>query len=141
MSLRQRDIGAFTKPADSVRPDEYTASVNGQPVDRSGYLSAVVLAYVGDAEGTPTSFTVDVKLQDSDASGGTYADLTPAADYAVAQIAAANSLKWKKVDLSKAKQFIRAVATIAFVGGTSPNIAVACPIILGGADVLPTPTA
>ena len=139
--MRDRNIGAYIKPADSVRPQPAAASVNGQAVDRSGYLSAQLLAYVGATTGTPTSFTVDVKLQDSATSGGTYADLTPAADYAVAQIVAVNLLKWKNVDLSKARPFIRAVATIAFVGGTSPTIQVACPIILGGADTLPTATA
>jgi len=134
--VRPKDIGSELLIKTGVRPDEDAGgTTNGPAIDRQGFESAVLVLDVGDAEGSPTSFTVDAKLQHSDQSGSGFTDLSGAA---VTQVTAANTLVAKKIDLSGAKRYIRAVTTVSFTGGTSPNVARAALVILGGADVVPT---
>lgn len=138
------DIGGLVTTRPSVRPDEYAATVNGVSVDRLGSsgkmlaLSGVLVADAGDVEGAPTSFTVDVKLQDS-ADDSVFADIPASAGgpIAVVQITAANTHKVVKFSAKPLRRYLRAVATIAFVGGTTPNVALACPLVLGGFAEVP----
>lgn len=125
-------IGADVKMAVGVVPAAYAAgTTNGTGFDRSGFQSCVLEVSTGALTGAPSTQTVDVKLQHSDVVGSGYADFSPTV--AVAQITAANTRKRKSVDLSGAKQFIRAVQVAAFTGGSSPTIGSAVTIVLGGA--------
>jgi hypothetical protein len=115
-------------------------TVNGTGIDRRGFNFLILEAQTGVATGTPTSFTMDVKLQHSDVVGSGYADFQPggvAIAGAVAQITAVSSRKRKQIDLRGAKAFVRVVNVIAFVGGTSPTLANVATMQLSGADVLP----
>lgn len=109
-------------------------TVNGTGVDRLGFAFAVLEAQTGATTGTPTTQTVDCKLQHSDASGSGYTDVTGGA---VAQITAINTRKRKTIDLRPLKRYVRVVTVTAFTGGTTPTIANVCTLQLSGADTLP----
>lgn len=131
------NIGGYTTVTKSYIPKAETggSAVNGGAVDRTGFLSCLMVVHSGAATGSPTSYTLAAKLQDSATSGGTYADITGAA---ITALTADNTVALKAVDLSGAKAFIRMVVTVTFVGGTSPTLPVAAEIVLGGKDTLPT---
>lgn len=109
-------------------------TVNGTGVDRLGFNYAVLEAQTGAATGTPTTQTLDCKLQHSDVIGSGYVDVTGGA---VAQITAVNSRKRKTIDLRGLKRYVRVVTVTAFTGGTSPTLANVCTLQLSGADSLP----
>lgn len=131
----QTNIAAYLKHARGIAPqDSAAATINGASHDRQGYLSALLVAKNGAPSGTPTSYSVDAKIQDS-ADGSTgWADFAGAS---VTQITADDTDRAKAVDLSGAKRYIRVVVTVAFVGGTSPKVEVDADVILGGTDTLP----
>lgn len=105
-------------------PATRTSSANGTGIDCSEYEGSV-LAMVHSAAGTGTTPTLDVKLQDSDAVGGTYADI-PGAVFTQIDDTAGGSIQGIQVDASGAKAFIRAVATIA---GTTPSFIVGVSVL------------
>lgn len=134
------DVGAqLTTKIGNVPVAASAGTRNGAAIDRQGFLSAVISATCGAATGTPTSFTYDAKVQDS-ADGSTgWADYKPdgATVAAITQITAVNTNGRRNVNLVNAKRYIRVVETVAFVGGTSPTLAVAEDVILGGASEEP----
>lgn len=136
----QTDSGAFVKTVKGIPVTNASAgAINGAAIDRQGFLSCELWHAAGAATGTPTSRTVDAKLQDS-ADGSTgWADYNPdgAGSGAAAQLTANDTEARKAVNLASAKRWIRVVETVAFVGGTSPAIPVAAAVVLGGADALP----
>lgn len=127
--------------AQSVRADAYAASVNGAGVDCSLASQVLWIIDVGAVTGSPTSFTVDVKVQDADDSAFTVnagdAKDEAGSSVAAAQIVAQNQVvelseklhTREKTDAGAAnrpsKRYRRAVATISFVGGASPKIPLA----------------
>lgn len=141
-----RNIGSYLAPKHGLSAVASSAgSRNGSAIDRLGYESAQLVVQTGAVTGAPTSFTVDVKLQDS-ADGSTgWADYTAPGASAVAAIAtmtAADTTAKANVDLSGAKRFVRAVGTVGFVAGTTPTALNNCVLVLGGAvgpGALPTP--
>lgn len=98
--------------------------------------SCVLFANSGAETGSPSARTLDAKLQDS-ADGSTgWADIAGAS---ITQITAASSSTRKNVSLASAKQYIRAVETVAFTGGTAPTLGASSAVVLGGFDgLLPT---
>jgi hypothetical protein len=141
-----RNIGSYLKPVHTLSPAASSAGArNGSAVDRLGYESAQIVVQTGATTGTPTSFTVDAKIQDS-ADGSTgWADYTAPGATAVAALTTlitADSTAKFNVDLSGAKRYVRVVQTIAFVAGTSPTLLNNAAVVLGGAvsvNALPTP--
>lgn len=100
----------------SIRPQISTATVTGQAVDLDrGDGACFAFLEVGAVSGTTP--TLDVKVQESDTSGGTYTDIPGAA---FTQITAAN--KSQILDFKRSKRFCRLLATIA---GTTPSFALA----------------
>ena len=98
----------------SIRPDQWGATVNGSSVDcRDCGPEVTCVVSAGESEGT--SETLDVKLQESD-DDSTYTDITGAT---MTQIGAAGHAHEVKTFYNRAKRYVRAVATIA---GTSPDI-------------------
>lgn len=134
----QRDVGALVKVLKGTPPADASAgTVNGAAIDRNAYgraLSAVLHHCCGAASGTPSTQTVDTKLQDS-ADGSTgWADI---ADAAAAQLTADSTEAEVSVNLETAKRYIRVVQVVAFTGGTTPAIEVASTVVLGGPDKKP----
>ena len=103
----------------SIVPEVLTSNETGTGIPTKGFRSLLAMATVGVVGGT--SPTCDIKLQDSDAVNGTYADITGAT---FTQITAAPSpitdVTFIGVDLLPRNAFVRAVATLA---GTSPSFA------------------
>jgi hypothetical protein len=109
----------------SVAPAAQTATVNGAGVDCTvvdGPINAI--SQVGAAAGSPTSYTVTAKLQESDTSGGTYTDLATQSSPGAQTAAGAVAIRGIRT-----KKFVRVVQTIAFVSGTSPTIATSAIVI------------
>lgn len=128
------NIGELVELVKGINPvDSAAATINGPSVNRNtkGGASGVLHLATGATTGAPTSFTVDAKLQDSD-DDVAFADVPSAS---VAQITAVDSdaetgnIKFRD---QPGRKFLRAVVTVAFVGGTTPTIAVAATIALGG---------
>lgn len=137
----QKNVASLIAPETSIVPQAATASVNGTSHDRGNHsmpLSCALYTTLGAVTGSPTSFTVQSKVQDS-ADGTTFADYKPdgvntAQD--AAALTAASTAQWTAVDLTNARRYVRAVSTISFTGGTSPSIEIATVVIFGGENTL-----
>lgn len=119
----------------SVVPSSAVAgAINGAAVDTEGFGDAVAIVTVGATTGTPTSFTVDGKVQES-ADGSTgWTDVTGAV---ITAVTVASKTAEIAIDTDKkalSKRYIRLVVTPAFVGGTAPTIGVAGVVVLGKPD-------
>lgn len=94
-----------------------TASYNGTAFDTIDYDGTIkVITHAGLPAGTTE--TLDLKIQESDTSGGTYTDISGATAAQITTTAASREIN---VDVSASKRFIRVVGTIA---GTSPSYTV-----------------
>lgn len=100
-------------------------------IDTFGYNSALIEVNTGAATGTPTSYSVAVKVQECATSGGTYADIsgataTLAADGKHAQI------RVEGLGTSRLR-YLKISMTPSFVGGTSPAALIGGVAVLGRA--------
>jgi hypothetical protein len=111
------------KPVQLLIPIAHTATGSGVAVNvipgESPAYDAIAVVSLGAATGSPTSYTVDVTIEESATSGGTY-DTIATFDTATGTKKVAS----KPFTINPAKPYIRATATIAFVSGTSPAIPV-----------------
>jgi hypothetical protein len=123
------NVLARAEGATLFTPAARTATANGTGVDVTDF-EGVAFALLTSAAGTGTSPTLDVKLQDSD-DNSTFADISGATFTQVTNAAASQQLK--AIDLSAARKFVRAVATIA---GTSPSFT--CAVALVGIKKYPS---
>lgn len=118
----------------SVLPQAKNAgALNGAAVDTEIYNDAMVVVNVGAVTGTPSSFTVDAKVQHSDTGVSGWTDVTGAA---ITQITAIDKTAEIPLDVmaAAAKRYVRVVITPAFTGGTSPTVLVAANVLLGTPD-------
>lgn len=138
----QHNIGAYVVVATSVAPQAASASVNGSGIDRFAHnlpLSCVLHQVLGADSGSPSSFSVQTKLQHSP-DDSTWADYDAPGSSTVAETAALTAVSTENsvaIDLSSADRYVRAVTTISFTGGTSPTIDVAADIVFGGEPLAP----
>jgi hypothetical protein len=134
MHPSRNDIGAFIDPDIGVTPRAPTASataINGSAIDRTGFDSCVLAVFTGATAGTPDSFSVAGKLQHSDTTtDGDFSDFTGAS---ITAITAAGTLAEVDVNLADAKQYVRAVVTPTYVGGSTPSVQLGALVIKGGA--------
>ena len=98
-------------------------------VDTLGYNSALIEVQTGAATGTPDSYAVACKVQESDASGSGFADITGAtasltADGKHAQI------RIEGLGTGR-KRYLKISMTPSFVNGTSPKALVSATAVLG----------
>jgi hypothetical protein len=123
----------------SVAPQSFTGStaVNGSSVNTTGFTDAVIHAYGAAASGTPTAGSLVVTLQESatGTSGWTNAlDNTSTVigfTLTCTSALAENVARIEGLNLNR-KQYLRAVITPAFTGGSSPAILGFAEIVLGG---------
>lgn len=136
MHPTRNNIGVFTREKIGISPQSLSGSsdVDGAALDRAGYESCVLVVQSGAATGSPTAYSIGGRLQHSDQSGSGFVDLPSAA---ISALTGDNGITRVAVDLARAKQFIRAVITPAFTGGTSPSVPASATIVLGGRDELP----
>jgi hypothetical protein len=136
----RHDIGAYISTANlSHAPAANAAGTrNGTSLEIGATRSIVLTANVGARTGTPTSFSVSYKLQDS-LDNSTFADVTGVAN-ATLTITAAGAHELD-VDLSRfcreAATHVRFLETVAFVDGTSPTVLAAATITRGPGQNLP----
>lgn len=136
----QNDIGAFVAPCVSISPRNAAAETYaGIAVDRLEARSCVLVVESGAPTGAPDSYTLAGKLQHSDTTtDGDFVDFQiDETTVAIETITADGSLKTVNVDLSSAKRYVRAKATLAFVNGSSPKLPYSASIILGGGRKVP----
>jgi len=135
--VREYDLLNTVRSVQSINPDEYAATVNGVGVDSQGAYAILWLLDVGDVEGAPTDLDLDVKIQDSD-DNVAFADAKDEANanIAFAQVDETGSAQIQelmdklhanaKAGNRPSKRYRRAVGTILFTGGTTPNVAFGC---------------
>lgn len=131
------NIGAFidTNNVSHVPLANAAGARNGTGMEILGTRSIVLNVNVGATTGTPDSFSIIYKLQDS-TDGSSYSDATDVDGNAVTlTITAASAAYEKDVDLARACRaaatHVRWVETVAFVGGTSPTVLSGATIIKG----------
>ena len=139
--VTQKNIGGMAVSLQSVDPVvSPAATINGTSIDRQAHampLSALLHTQTGQETGAPTGVSVQSTLQDS-ADGTNFANylfdgVNTATAPAVIAISADGNYS---VDLTLARRFLRIVTVVAFTGGTSPTIAVAAELVLGGEQIL-----
>ncbi len=107
LNLEKLDITA------AVASASVTATATSSAIDLKEFDGDVLLV-LNCAAGTGSSPTLDIKVQDSDETGGTYGDLSGAA---FTQVTDSASLQTLEVNKDECKRFIKIVQT---VGGSSP---------------------
>lgn len=108
-----QDIKGATERATVLKSSAIAVTTNGPAVDLRPYRGNVALIFNIAAATAGTDPTMDVKIQESDTSGGTYTDV---AGQTLTQVTDEDSLQALSLDPDTVKPFIRAVFTI---GGTS----------------------
>lgn len=114
---------------------ETATAIKGTAIDRTGFLSAIVTVGVGAVSGTPDSFSVASKLQESDTTtDGDFTDVTGAT---LTSLTAINTNTYKGFDLVGLKKYVRIVVTPTLTGGTNPKIYLTGAVALGDANIEP----
>ena len=107
LNLEKLDITA------AVASASVTATATSSAIDLKEFDGDVLLV-LNCAAGTGSSPTLDIKVQDSDETGGTYGDLSGAT---FTQVTTSASVQTLEVNKDECKRFIKIVQT---VGGSSP---------------------
>ena len=118
-----RNIGSIVVPVTGVFPQNAAAgTINGASIDRTLHNmagSCVLHQVVGAESGSPTTASVQTKLQHSpDNSSWSNFEIGTTVQQTAA-LSAASSENTAAIDLTGAYRFIRAVTAVAFTGGTS----------------------
>jgi hypothetical protein len=109
--------------------DSRTASANGTGFDLEGSNGAegeAIIILSSDAASAGTNPTLDVKLQESDASGSGYTDISGATFTQVTDAASSQKIS---INTNDVKRYLRAVGTIG--GTSSPAFTYAVELIYG----------
>ena len=112
MAIIQQNLEKLDVTA-AVASASATATATSSAIDLKEFDGDVILV-LNCAAGTGSSPTLDIKVQDSDETGGTYGDLSGAA---FTQVTTSASLQTLEVNKDECKRFIKIVQT---VGGSSP---------------------
>ncbi|MCH7553405.1 MAG: hypothetical protein IIC82_05370 [Chloroflexi bacterium] len=107
------DLTAYLKSADmGIDPDVYTASTyTSSAIDAQGFTKALFSVHMGTLG---SSATVNFKVQDSDASGGSYVDVLSAAIEEQTQggTDASDSVVLLEVDIVPGRPFLKGVLVL-----------------------------
>jgi len=120
------DVHGETSVVRLVDPAAVTASgALGQYFDTQGFQEKVKLvAAIGAVTGT--SPTLDIKVQDCDTSGGTYADVSPATAFTQLVAGSANTVASIGLDTRAVRRFVKLYGT---AGGTTPSFTLGVAIV------------
>lgn len=113
--MNEQIIGDALQVIEVLAPARKTASENGSAIDLRDYVGDVKVILSTSAGGGTTP-TLDVKLQESDATGSGFTDISGADFTQVTD--AADSTEAIVISADSNKRYLRAVTTIA---GTSPT--------------------
>jgi len=108
-TLAAPELTANSKVFQVIKPQSSSATVTSAAVDLSGYNEAMIVLSCGT---TTATGTLDVKVQSSATTGGTYADITGAA---FVQVTPSNddAVYVARVRVAPSKPFIKVVAVAA----------------------------
>lgn len=117
----------MVKPIQLIAAQSATATVTGtgQNVTPGELLDAMAIVSLGAPTGAPSTQSMIVKIQASATVGGTYSDLATF-NTSTSGTASVGSVQ---VILDPTKPFVRALATIAFTGGTAPAYPIAVTLL------------
>lgn len=123
------NVGGIVTSKVALTPRNQAAAasfgLNGSSIQKKDALSALFVVSLGATEGTPDSFTVDARLEDS-ADNSSFAAVSAVTgrtpSVAITQITAAAGRAFLEVDLRHVREYFRLSFTVAFVNGTSPKI-------------------
>ena len=120
----------------AVAPIAASSVQTSAALDTKGYNSVQFVVMNGAATGTPSSYTVDAKVQECATSGGSYTDVTGAT---ITQMTADGKTQTIAVEgLGTTRlRYLKLLITPAMTGGTSPKALVAVLANFGRAYVLP----
>lgn len=107
-------------------------------IDTAGFNSALFMVQTGAATGTPTSYSVACKVQESDNANGSSASDISGATASLTADGKAAQIRVEGLGLGSRKRYLLLVMTAAFVDGTSPKALVAGTVALGNAYNEPT---
>ena len=113
MSVIHQNLEKLTVVA-GVATAAVTSTATSSAIDLLEYDGDVVLV-LDSAAGGGSSPTLDIKLTESDASGGTYTDLSVAT---FTQVTGSASMQTLAINKDECKRYIKIVQTI---GGSSPT--------------------
>lgn len=127
-----RSVYDGVKALAAVRPVAASAAATAIAIDTIGYNSAMFIVNNGAATGTPTSYTVDAKVQECATSGGSYADVSGAV---ITQIVADDKSAQIRVEgLGTSRlRYLKLIITPAMTGGTTPKALISGTCLLGRA--------
>ena len=125
-----RTVYDEVKSTRAVDPIAASSVQTSAAIDTAGYGSAVVVVTNGAATGTPSSYTVDAKVQHCATSGGSYTDVSGAA---ITQITTDGAQKTIRLDglNSSVLRYIKVLVTPAMTGGSSPKALVGATVHFG----------
>lgn len=128
-----RSIFDAVKNIQTIDPIAASTAQTSAAIDTKGFNSGAVVVVNGVATGSPSSYTVDAKVQHCDTSSGSYTDV---AGVAITQIIA--DTKIATIRLSgfgtSLKRYIKIIVTPALTGGSSPKALIGATVQLGRAE-------
>ena len=105
-----------------------TSTRTGTGIDIQQYDGLAKIILMSGAASAGTTPTLDVKIQESDAQGSGFADLTGATFTQVTD--AADSTEMIQIDVSSTKRYIRVIGTIGGTATPTFDFGVCMPCIL-----------
>jgi hypothetical protein len=103
-------------------------------IDRKGFFSAVLVVENGAATGSPSSYTVNAKMQHCATSDGQFNDVT---GEVITQIVANGVKQELNIDLRSYERFVKVLVTPALAGGSSPKALISAVLVLGDSYIEP----
>ena len=132
-----RSISDNVLAVKAVDPIAASAVQTSAAIDTMGYNTAMVVVQNGAATGSPSSYTVDAKIQECDTSGGSYTDITGATATQIVADAKLGTIRLEGLGTSARKRYIKVLVTPALSGGSSPKAIIGATVLLGRANQLP----
>lgn len=139
-----RNVAALATVKQALRASSQAAAASfsllGLSFDRSAgdFQSFLAGVFLGAATGTPTTLSVTAKLQHS-ADNSNWDDVVADDVNPTVQVAltAVNTQGFFAIDASRLRRYVRLVFTVAFTGGSTPNILMDAKFMAGGSVSIP----
>ena len=128
-----RSVFDAIKSIVALAPLAASAAQNGTVIDTMGFNTLTFVVSNGAATGSPSSYTVDAKVQESAASDGS--GMTDVTGATITQITADGATKVIRVEGlgTSRKRYLRIVVTPALSGGSTPKALIGAVANLGRA--------
>lgn len=116
----------------SVAPvDADAGAINGDVIDTVGFGDGMAVISTGEVTGSPDSYEVDAKLQESADGSSGWGDVPDGAIETITEDNKTGEIRIRRATRAASERYIRVVVTPAFTGGSSPTIPVSAVVMLG----------